>query len=146
MLIKGATGHMCQRCTKKIQYTPNQSHDNTSMVIKTMTLRQNGRHFVDDIFPCIFLNENVWILKNISLKFVPKSQINKIPALVQIMAWHWPGDKPLSKPMMFSLLMHICVTLPQWVNTFNHEDEFPFVFFFYYHYYINSIADALELP
>ena len=26
----------------------------------------------DDIFKCIFLNENVWILINISLKFVPK--------------------------------------------------------------------------
>ena len=26
--------------------------------------------------------------------------INKIPLLVQIMAWHRPGDKPLSQPMM----------------------------------------------
>ena len=32
------------------------------------------------------------------------------------MAWHRPGDKPLSEPMMVSLLMHICVTRPQWVN------------------------------
>ena len=27
------------------------------------------------------------------------------------------GDKPLSGPMMFSLLTQICVTRPQWVNT-----------------------------
>ena len=27
-----------------------------------------------------------------------------------------PGDKPLSEPMMVSLLTHICVTRPQWVN------------------------------
>ena len=29
--------------------------------------------------------------------------INNIPALVQTMAWHQPGDKPLSEPMMFYL-------------------------------------------
>ena len=38
--------------------------------------------FSDDIFKCIFLNENVFILIKISLKFVPKGQINNIPALV----------------------------------------------------------------
>ena len=48
--------------------------------------------------------------------FVPKVRINNIPALVQIMAWRRPGDKSLSEPMMVSLLMHICVTRPQWVN------------------------------
>ena len=37
-------------------------------------------------------------------------------ALVQIMAWRWPGDKPLFEPMMFSLLTYIGVTLPQWVK------------------------------
>ena len=44
---------------------------------------------------CIFFNKNVWISIEISLKFVPKSPINNIPALVQIMAWRRPGDKPL---------------------------------------------------
>ena len=32
------------------------------------------------------------------------------------MAWRRPGDKPLSEPVMVSLLTHICVTRPQWVN------------------------------
>ena len=73
-------------------------------------------YFADDIFFCIFLNENVWIPINISLKFVPKCPINNIPALVQIMAWRRPGDKPLSEPMMVILKTHICVTRPQWVN------------------------------
>ena len=41
---------------------------------------------------------------------------NKIPALVQIMAWRRPGDKPLSEPMLVRLPTHICVTPPQWVN------------------------------
>ena len=78
---------------------------------------RNGRHFADDIFKCIFLNENVWILIKFSLKFVPRGSINNIPVLVQIMAWRRPGDKPLSEPMVVSLLTHICVTRPQWVNS-----------------------------
>ena len=32
------------------------------------------------------------------------------------MAWHRPGDKPLSEPMMVSLLTHECVTRPKWVK------------------------------
>ena len=66
---------------------------------------------------CIFLNEYVWILLKISLKFVPKVRINNIPAVVHILAWRLPGDKPLSEPMMDNLLTHICVTRPQWVKT-----------------------------
>ena len=54
----------------------------------------------DDIFKCIFFNENVYISLNISLKFVPKVRIDNIPALVQIVAWRRPGDKPLFEPMM----------------------------------------------
>ena len=61
---------------------------------------QNGCHFTADIFKCIFIHENVWILFRISLEFVPKGPINNIPALVQIMAWRRIGDKPLSEPML----------------------------------------------
>ena len=84
--------------------------------INTLRPRQNYRHFADDIFKSIFVNENVWISIEISLKFVPKCQINNIPTLVQIMAWRRPGDKPLSEPMMVSSLTHICVSRPNWVN------------------------------
>ena len=71
-------------------------------------------------FQVHFFNENVWIPIKISLKFIPKGPINNIAALVQIMAWRRPGNKPFSEPMMVSLPMHICVTRPQWVNdTFN---------------------------
>ena len=79
--------------------------------------RQNGRHFADDIFKRILLNENVWIPNKILHKFVPKGPINNIPSLVQIMAWCQPGDKPLSEPIMLGLLMHLCVTRPQWLKT-----------------------------
>ena len=82
---------------------------------KTLRPRQNGRHFADDTFKRIFLNENFRISIKL-FKFIPKGPINNNPALVQIMAWCQPGDKPLSEPMMLCLLTHICVTRPQWVN------------------------------
>ena len=69
-----------------------------------------------------FFNENAWTSLKILLKFVPKVRINNIPALIQIMAWRRPGDKPLSEPMMVSLLTHICVTRSQWVKAGNKTD------------------------
>ena len=90
------------------------NHNKTKL--NSLTPRQNGRQFPDDIFKCIFLIENVMISTKILLMFVPKGSINNIPTLVQIMAWRRPGDKPLSGPMMVRLPTHICVTRPQWVN------------------------------
>ena len=85
-----------------------------TLLLNTLRPRQDGHHFADDIFKCIFLNENVWIPIKISLKFVPKGPINNIPAMVQIMAWRRPGNKPLSEPMVVSLPTHICIARPQW--------------------------------
>ena len=61
------------------------------------------------------LRRRHWFPIKISLKFVPKGLIKNIPALVQIMAWRRPGDKPLFEPMMVRLPTHICVARPQWV-------------------------------
>ena len=54
----------------------------------------------DDIFNSIFLNENGMIPIQISLKCVPRSPIDNKPALVQVMAWHRTGDKPLPEERM----------------------------------------------
>ena len=62
--------------------------------LNTLRQRENGCHFPDNIFKCIFFNENVWISIKISLKFVPKGLINNIPALVQIMAWGCQATSP----------------------------------------------------
>ena len=107
--------HKCKtnRTWLRDQYPPSSYF---MYAFNTLRPRQNGRHFADDISKCIFLNENVWIPIKISMKFVPKGPINNIPALVQIMAWRRPGDKPLSEPMMVILTTHICVTRPQWVK------------------------------
>ena len=87
----------------------------TTKIVNSLRPRVNTRHFADDIYKCNFEIKNEWITPRISLKFVLKVRINNIPALVQIMAWRWPGNKPLSEPMV-SLLTHICVTRPQWVD------------------------------
>ena len=44
---------------------------------------QNGRHFADDVFRCIFVAEKFCILIKISLKCVPKSPIDHNPALLR---------------------------------------------------------------
>ena len=90
----------------------------SSNFINSLRPRPNRCHFADDISKCIFQKESEWISPRISLKFVPKVGITNTPALVQIMAWRWPGDKPLSEPMMVSLLTHICVARPQWVKSY----------------------------
>ena len=73
--------------------------------VNTLRPRQNGRHFADDTFKRIFLNDNVRISIKISMKFVPKGHIINISALVQIMAWRRLGDKPLSEHMRHSASM-----------------------------------------
>ena len=88
------------------------SHINI-VIINTLSPRQNGRLFADDTLERIFLNENIRISTNKSLKFALKGLINNIPALVLIMALRRPGDKALSEPMLARSLTHICVTRPQ---------------------------------
>ena len=63
---------------------------NRCNILNILMPRQNGLHFPEDIFKCIFLNENAWIFIKISLKFVPNGSIENILALVQIMAWRRP--------------------------------------------------------
>ena len=92
----------------------------TVMFIITLRPRQDVGHFPDDVFKCIFLNKNAWISIKISLRFVPKGQINNFPALIQIMACRRHSDNPLSEPMIVKLPTHICVTRLQW---FKHMSE-----------------------
>ena len=52
--------------------------------VNTLRPKENGRHFADDIFKGIFLNENISFPIRFSLKFIPKGSINNIPALVRV--------------------------------------------------------------
>ena len=90
-----------------------------SDALNTLRPRQNGHRLAADIFNYIFFSEKVWISITISLNFVPNGPTNSMPALVQIMTWRLSGDRPLSEPMLVSLLTHICVTRPQWVKLYS---------------------------
>ena len=96
-----------------------QGHTNGGTPINTLRPRQNGRRFENT-----FSNVFSWMKKCIffiSLKFVHKGPLNNIPAFIQMMAWCLSGGKPLSEPMMVSLLTHVCVTFPLWVNRLHPE-------------------------
>ena len=64
-------------------------------------------------FQLHFPEYNVEIPIKISRKIVPNGPNNNIPVLVQKKAWRRPSDNPLSEPMVFSLLTHICAILPK---------------------------------
>ena len=59
-----------------------------------------GRNFPDDIFKRIFLNENICVLIQMSLKFVPKGLIDDKSAYVLEIAWRRTVDKPCLKPLL----------------------------------------------
>ena len=75
--------------------------DSLPLVLFThLPLDKMGAILADDIFKRIFLNDNVRISIEISLKFVPKGSINNKPGLVQVMAWCCTGNKPLPEAML----------------------------------------------
>ena len=112
-LLLSVKGHFCPE-----DHPQHLWRDALNLVSYFNTLRpkQNDRHFADDIFKSIFLNENAWIPIEISLKFVVKVTIDNIPALVQIMAWGRPGDKPLSEPMVASLRIYASLRLNELIR------------------------------
>ena len=61
-----------------------------------LLLAKMAANLADDIFKCISMHEKFHVSIRISIKFVHSGSIDNIPALVQIMAWRRPDDKPLS--------------------------------------------------
>ena len=85
--------------------------------VSSLGPRQDGRHFADDIFKCIFLNEHFWILNKISLKYVPWGLINNKAVLVQITAKRRTQmTSHYLKQCWCGALTRIYVTRPQWVK------------------------------
>ena len=74
---------------------------------------KNCHNLADEIFKCIFVNENFCILIWISLTFVHRDQIDNKSAFIQGMAWCWTRGKPLPKPMV---AQHKCGTRGRWVK------------------------------
>ena len=65
------------------------------MCLNSSLLGQNGRHYADDIFRCIFVNEIFCILVEITLKFVPKSPIDKKTSIGLDTAIIWTNPDPI---------------------------------------------------
>ena len=57
-------------------------YNNGVVTINSSPPGQNGRHFSDEIFRCIFVNVKFCILIKISLKLVPNGPIYNSPVLV----------------------------------------------------------------
>ena len=86
---------------------------NPPVSFNTLRPKQNGGHYTDDIFMCIFLKWNYCV----SIKITPNNgPINYTSALVQAMAWRRTGDKPLHEPWWSNSLTPYGVTRPQCVK------------------------------
>ena len=66
------------------------------LIVNILKQRQTSCHFSDNIFRCIFLNENVWISIKISVNYVLKGPINMVnllmhvsPDLNELIGWQW---------------------------------------------------------
>ena len=66
----------------------------------SLTPRQDGRHFTDDIVQLIFFNENCCLFIQTSLKYVLTGPNQNKPVLNQIKAWRRTGDKSLSESVL----------------------------------------------
>ena len=59
-------------------------------MINSSPPRQNGRHFADNIFKCIFVNEKFCISIQISMKFAPMGPIdNQVQVQVEVHVLYW---------------------------------------------------------
>ena len=70
-------------------------------------IRHGGHYDVNVMLKYICLIVNVWISNDTSVKFVSRGLIAHKFRLVQVMAWHWRGDKPnkpLPNPMTWIIL------------------------------------------
>ena len=76
------------------------AHIHSMSYIYSYPPEQNGRHFADNRYKLILINEKFCIFIKTSLNVLSKCPIDNKPVLVQVMAWRRTGDNPLSEPMM----------------------------------------------
>ena len=85
--------------------------------LNILRLRQDGRHFPDDIFKCIFLDKKEWSLIKFSLKFISNGELT----IFQHWFRWWLGAGQATSHCVnqwwwIYWRMYACVTQPQWVN------------------------------
>ena len=92
------------------------NHLSVTWILNTLRPTQNCRHFADDIFKYIFLNENVWISLKISLIFVLRL---KLPIL-QHRFRSWLGtDQATSHYLNQFWLVYWCMYVSFSLNELN---------------------------
>ena len=96
----------------KYKYSPSNTNTNTNTHWDRYIIAAILQMTYSNSFYC----KEIVLFIQISLKIVSKGPICSEPALVQIMAWHWVGNKPLSDQWWPGLLMHKCITQSKWVN------------------------------
>ena len=97
------------------QTSGNQVTNKIITVINSSPHGQNGRHYSDIIFKCIFMNEKCLFFGSNFMEVCSKGSKCQQPALVQVMDWCWMGNRPLPE----SMLMHKNVVLGRDELTFN---------------------------
>ena len=113
-----APSHDLNQCWPRSMAGPRLYDITRPQWVNTLMPRWNGRHF-----RLILLHEKCWILIQIYLKYILIGPVNNNPTLVQIMAWQWTGDEPLSEPMMIQFTDAYIPTQPQWVKA-----PFPYLY------------------
>ena len=91
-------------CTSWFMYTGGIHYplncDKSFFSIYQIKPEQNGRHFASDILKCIFSMTKLFIMIEISLKFVSEGLVDCKLSLVQAMAWRRTGEHPLFGPIL----------------------------------------------
>ena len=82
--------------------------------------KQYDNHSTDDIFKCIFMTENFWIVKKISMTYFVLSGLIDNMATLQHWVREWLGAVQMTSHYLmqcvYVVLTHICVTQPQCVK------------------------------
>ena len=87
------------QCVESWKCKKNKTNNNETVNI--WNALGDSNHFVNALRPFCRRHFQMHFLSiKSSLKFIPKVPIDNKPALIHIMAWRRPGDKPLSEPMM----------------------------------------------
>ena len=72
---------------------------NFILLLHTLRPKLNGSHIADDIFKFIFFMEKMLYFGSSFIAFYARGPVNYKSALVQAMACHWTGGKPLPQKM-----------------------------------------------
>ena len=103
-------------------------HQNVKCTLDKIRLINSSPPGQNDIFKCIFVNENTWLFIKISLKFVPKGQFNNNIALVQKMAWRRIVWFNLKKKTQFETCVSNFQTLHQYKTYMICSNLLEFIF------------------